>query len=214
MTKFLTDQPDANPLAHLALAHGAGAPMDHPFMETVAAGIAASGIMVSRFEFPYMAMRRVDGKRRGPGGQKKMLETWRDVIRELSGDLPLFIGGKSMGGRIASMVADEPGVAGIICLGYPFHPPGKPEKLRTGHLEAMPLPMLVVQGERDPFGGREEVEGYKLSKTIEIVWLPDGDHSFKPRKKSGHTEDDNLRAAIDAVAGFIAGNIARPPRGS
>ncbi len=203
MTDLLTNQPDEMAIAHVVLAHGAGAPMDTPFMDTIAKGLAKRRICVSRFEFPYMAKRRVDGKRRGPGSPKLLFETWRDVIRDVAGELPLFIGGKSMGGRVASMVADEPGVSGVICLGYPFHPPGKPDKLRTEHLETIPVPALIVQGERDPFGRSEEVKTYSLSKKVEVVWIPDGDHSLKPRKKSGRTEEDNLQLAIDAAVEFI-----------
>ena len=202
MTDFLTNRPSGDPIGHVVLAHGAGAPMDTPFMNSVAEGIAELGMLVSRFEFPYMAMRRTDGKRRGPDGPKTLLETWRNVISETSGKLPLFIGGKSMGGRIATMVADEPEISGVICFGYPFHPPGRPEKLRTGHLESFPVPMLIVQGERDPFGTPDEVAGYALDQRIEIAWIPDGDHSFKPRIKSGFTEAGNIGLAVEAVAGF------------
>lgn len=117
---------------------------------------------------------------------------------------PIYIGGKSMGGRMASLVADELGVAGLICLGYPFHPPGKPDKLRTAHLAGLQTPTLICQGERDTFGQRAEVAGYDLSSAINFEWLPDGDHSFKPRKRSGFTEADNLAAAAAACAAFIA----------
>jgi predicted alpha/beta-hydrolase family hydrolase len=115
----------------------------------------------------------------------------------------VVIGGKSMGGRIASMIADEAGAAGVICLGYPFHPPGKPERLRTTHLESMKTSTLIIQGTRDRFGTEEEVAGYSLSPSIELAWMEDGDHSFKPRKKSGRTPEQNLDAAADAVVGFI-----------
>jgi predicted alpha/beta-hydrolase family hydrolase len=177
--------------------------MDTPFMDTIATGLANHGIQVSRFEFPYMAKRRLDGKRRGPDTQKVLLTTWRDIIAALAGDTPLFIGGKSMGGRMASLVADEPGVAGVVCLDYPFHPPGKPDNLRTDHLETMPRPTLIVQGERDTFGRQEEVAAYPLAHTIQLVWVPDGDHSLKPRKTSGRTEAENLQLAVDAVVAFI-----------
>ncbi|MCB1022939.1 MAG: alpha/beta hydrolase [Acidobacteria bacterium] len=205
MTNFLTNTPKQKQRAHLILAHGAGAPMDSPFMNVIAGGCAAQGILVSRFEFPYMAMRRVDGKRRGPGSALKLLDFFREIVKTSAGKLPLFIGGKSMGGRIASMIADEPGLAGIICLGYPFHPPGRPEKLRTGHLEEIKIPTLIVQGERDPFGTPDDVAQYKLSKKIKVVWAPDGDHSLKPRKLSGHTEDENLNLAVNEITRFIAG---------
>jgi len=103
------------------------------------------------------------------------------------------------------MVADEAGVAGLVCLGYPFHPPGQPEKLRVSHLEGLKTPALIVQGERDAFGTREEVAGYRLSKKIRIHFLPDGDHSFKPRAASSRTEKQNLDEAIAEVAEFLEG---------
>lgn len=204
MTEYLLNRPTSGSIAQFVFAHGAGAPMDHSFMNTIAEGLADNGLLVKRFEFPYMARRRETGKGGGPGSPKVLLQTWRDVIKEQNKDLPLFIGGKSMGGRIASMVADETGVAGVICLGYPFHPPGKPEKLRTEHLKSMPVPMLVVQGERDPFGIPGEVAGYDLAKGIEVVWAPDGDHSLKPRKKSGHTEEGNQALAIKSITEFVS----------
>ena len=108
-----------------------------------------------------------------------------------------------MGGRIASMIADEAGVAGVCCLGYPFHPPGKPERLRTAHLEAMQTSTLIVQGTRDRFGTEEEVATYRLSDAIELAWMEDGDHSFKPRKKSGRSLEQNLDDAARAVVAFI-----------
>ena len=108
-----------------------------------------------------------------------------------------------MGGRVASLIADEAGVKGLVCLGYPFHPPGKPDRLRTEHLAPLATPALIVQGERDPFGGRDEVESYDLSPAITVTWMPDGDHGFKPRKASGRTERENLDDAIAAVAEFV-----------
>lgn len=202
---WLIDGPGDAP-ATVVLAHGAGAMMDTPFMEAMASGLAAAGLRVVRFEFPYMAKRRDDGKRRGPDRKPVLLEAWRDVVTALGPAERLIVGGKSMGGRIASELAAceaaELGISGVACLGYPFHPAGKPEKLRTEHLRAFPVPLLIVQGERDALGTRADVEGYDLDKAIEFVWLPDGDHSFKPRKKSGHTEAENLAAAIDAVAAF------------
>ena len=189
----------------LVLAHGAGAPMDSTFMNLIAEGVAAYGIQAVRFEFPYMRRRRTEGKRGGPDRQPVLLETWREVISALGSRESLYIGGKSMGGRMASMIADEMGVAGLVCLGYPFHPPGRPEKLRTAHLESLQTRTLILQGTRDPFGTREEVPGYPLSDAIGIYWLGDGDHSFKPRVKSGRTLEQNLAEAIAVMAGFIKG---------
>ena len=175
--------------------------MDSPFMDAVANGVAEGGIRVARFEFPYMAERRFTGKRKPPGSPKRLLDCWRAVV-EARGP-GLVIGGKSMGGRLATMVADELEVRGLVCLGYPFHPPGRPESLRTDHLRGLATPALFVQGERDALGNREEVAAYELSEQIRMVWLPDGDHSFKARKSSGHTVEENLQAAIGEILGFL-----------
>jgi uncharacterized protein len=179
--------------------------MDSPFMQRVAEGVAASGVRVIRFEFPYMQRRRQTGKRGAPDPGPLLMQSFRKMIEQVGGGSRLVIGGKSLGGRIASMVADGAAVRGVVCLGYPFHPPGRPDKTRTGHLENLRTPALILQGARDSFGGPEEVRGYKLSSAIRIEWLEDGDHSFKPRARSGRTEADNLRAAVALVADFIAG---------
>ena len=201
-TPLLTDG-SADALSTIVLAHGAGAPMDSPFMNRIARGLAERGLRVARFEFPYMAGRR-EGRRRPPDPAKNLLDAWRAVVAELGGGARLVIGGKSLGGRIASMIADEVGARGLVCLGYPFHPPGKSEKLRVAHLEALQTPTLILQGTRDTLGNRDEVSSYALSRSIRVVWLEDGDHSFKPRAKSGRTEAQNLGEAIEAIAGFVA----------
>lgn len=188
----------------LVLAHGAGAPMDSPFMAAFAEALGAQRVRVARFEFPYMAKRRIDGKRRPPDRAPVLLEAYRGVVEALGGGDRLVIGGKSMGGRIASLIADEAGVRGVVCLGYPFHPPGKPERTRTAHLATLKTPTLIVQGTRDALGCRPEVEGYDLAETVQLVWLEDGDHSFKPRRASGRTEAENWEAGIAAVSDFLA----------
>jgi predicted alpha/beta-hydrolase family hydrolase len=198
---FLFDGPNA--AITIVLAHGAGAAMDSPFMNTVATGLARAGIRVARFEFPYMHARREGGKRGAPDREPVLLASWRDAIASLGGGSKVVIGGKSMCGRIASMVADEMDVRGLICFGYPFHPPGQPRPLRVSHLKELRTPALIVQGARDPFGRQEEVEAYELSDRIAMCWLPDGDHSFKPRARSGHTEAQNLATAIAEAAAFI-----------
>lgn len=200
MAEFLYDGPADAPVT-IALAHGAGAGMETPFMAAFAAGLGERGLRAARFEFPYMTRRRVDGTKRPPDRAPVLTAFWREVIDTL-GPERLVIGGKSMGGRMASMVADEAGVKGLVCLGYPFHPPGKPERLRTEHLESLKTPALFLQGERDPFGKRDEVGDYPLSGAIRTVWLPDGDHGFKPRKASGRTEAENWKDAIAAMADF------------
>jgi uncharacterized protein len=200
---FLTDGPDAAEQVYV-FAHGAGGAMDTPFMSTVARELGERGIRVVRFEFPYMAARRTGGKRGAPDREPVLLNTWREVAAQLGGGPRLFIGGKSMGGRMATLVADELKVRGAVVFGYPFHPPGQPNKLRTAHLETLTTPMLVLQGERDVFGSRDDVAGYRLSPQLRIEWIPDGDHSLKPRAKSGMTERQNLLHAIDAAAAFMS----------
>jgi predicted alpha/beta-hydrolase family hydrolase len=200
---LLTDGP-AGAATTIALAHGAGAGMESGSLQAFAEGLANEGFRVVRFEFPYMARRRETGKRGGPDRLPVLMETWRNVINAQAAER-LVIGGKSMGGRIASMVADDADVRGLVCLGYPFHPPGRPEQLRTEHLASLKTPTLIVQGTRDPFGKPEEIEGYLLSDAIRIAWLEDGDHSFKPLKSSGRTEEQNTNEAVAAIAAFVQG---------
>ena len=169
-------------------AHGAGGPMKSAFMAEVARGIAKNGVRVVRFEFPYMA-----AKKKAPDREPVLLESWREAIRTQEGR-EIFIGGKSMGGRMASMVADEMKVRGLVCFGYPFHPPGRPEKLRTQHLETLKTPALILQGTRDPFGTPEDVSGYKLSRKIRVEWLEGGDHSVK---------GENLVRAVALASEFM-----------
>lgn len=187
----------------VALAHGAGAPMDSPFMLQMAEGLAREGLRVARFEFPYMQERRRSGRRRAPDPEKVLRQHWLSVIEQLGGGRKVVVGGKSLGGRMASMVADEAEVLGLVALGYPFHPPGQPDRLRTAHLRTLRTPALIVQGARDPFGSRDEVASYDLSEAIRLVFLEDGDHSFKPRVSSGRTLADNMSQAIRAVADFV-----------
>jgi predicted alpha/beta-hydrolase family hydrolase len=189
----------------LILAHGAGAPMDSGWMNDMAARLADQGVNVVRFEFPYMAQRRVDGGKRPPNPAPKLLECWREVYavvrRHVTG--PLAIGGKSMGGRMASLLADELGADALVCLGYPFYAVGKPEKPRVEHLAGLKTRTLIVQGERDALGNREAVERYVLSPSIEMMWLVAGDHDLKPLKASGFTHEQHLWAAAQKIASFL-----------
>jgi predicted alpha/beta-hydrolase family hydrolase len=208
MTELLVTGPEAGPL--LLLAHGAGAGMSSPFMELVSKLLADREIGTARFEFGYMAQRRIDGKRRPPPKAEKLSPELGAAIAAVLQRWPrrrLVIGGKSMGGRIASYLADEAfegrRCVGLVCLGYPFHPPGKPTELRTAHLERIACPTLIVQGERDPFGARAEVARMSLSKSIRFHWAGDGDHDLGPRGGSGFTRKGNLAAAADAVRDFV-----------
>lgn len=196
---ILRDGPDDAP-ATVLLAHGAGAGMEHAFLAAFAAGLAGAGLAVWRFEFPYMAARR-DGRRPGPDRLPVLQATMKTLAAEVRGPLALI--GKSMGGRVATTVADELGAIACVAVGYPFHPPKKPEQLRTAHLATLRTPTLILQGERDPFGTPDEVAGYPLSDAIELRWFEDGDHSLEPRKKSGFTAEQHLAAAIGAAAAFV-----------
>jgi hypothetical protein len=199
---FLIDGPEDAPATFL-FAHGAGAPMDSGFMSRVAQGVSARGIRVVRFEFPYMARRRSEGRRGAPDREPVLRARWTEVVAAFGGGPRVAVGGKSMGGRIASMIADEVGARALVCFGYPFHPPGQPTKLRTQHLAALRTPALVLQGTRDAFGVPEEVSGYGLSPSIRVQWIDNGDHSFKPPARSGSTEAGNVETAIGAAAAFI-----------
>ncbi len=190
-------------------AHGAGAGMEHEFMAAIATGLGDNGIRVVRFEFPYMVKRREDGKKRPPDRQPRLLEAFADQVERLGDCNRLVIGGKSMGGRMATLMVSEGiascGVDGIICLGFPFHPPGKPERFRGEHLQTIETPTLIIQGERDSFGNREELQGYEFSPAVHRHFLEDGDHSFKPRKKSGYSQAQHIDSAIRQMAAFING---------
>lgn len=205
MAGLLIDGPD-DAAWTLLLAHGAGAPMDSAFMAEMARLIAENGLRVLRIEFPYMAARREDGRRRPPPGAERLVDHFLEAAADAGGSARLLIGGKSLGGRVASLCADalySDGLCGgLVCLGYPFHPPGRPERLRTAQLETLACPALICQGERDPFGGRTEAARFRLSPAIEIHWLADGDHDLRPRKASGRTAQDNWQEAADAVARF------------
>lgn len=203
---WLWDRPAGASRATLILAHGAGAPMDSAFLQQMAQSLAARGVAVLRFEFAYMAARRLDGKKRPPNPQAKLLEQWREVYAEVRQRVagPLAIGGKSMGGRMASLLADELGADALVCLGYPFYAAGKPDKPRVAHLAELRTPTLIIQGERDPMGDRQTVAGYRLSEAIRLHWLSAADHDLKPLKRSGFSHEQHMAAAAEAVAGFLS----------
>ena len=205
---FVFDGPEQAKFTIL-LAHGAGAPMDSAAMTIAVEALARSAFRVARFEFDYMAARRTSESRRPPPRAERLQQEYRDAVDALEAMRPPIIGGKSMGGRVASMIADDlysaGRIAGLLCLGYPFHPIDKPDQLRTAHLERLKTPTLIVQGTRDQFGSREEVATYQLSKSIELFWLEDGDHDLKPRKSvSGLSACEHLETMATAVAAWAA----------
>ena len=210
-TNFLLDGPE-DARVTILLAHGAGAPMDSASMNATTKVLAAAGFRVARFEFGYMAARRT-GERKPPPKAETVMPEYVAAIDDLGPTAgPLVIGGKSMGGRVASMIADSEyaarRIAGLLCLGYPFHPPGRPTQLRTKHLIGLRTPALICQGTRDEFGDRYEVGEYGLSDEIELLWLEDGDHDLKPRKAiSGFTTAQHLQTLAEAVRAWV-GRIA------
>lgn len=209
-TQLLTDSAVGdNAIGTLILAHGAGAPMDSNFMQQLTAALNHAGVTVMRFEFPYMQWMREHGKRRPPDRQPLLLQYWRDMYRAVASDTamvgPLLIGGKSLGGRMASMVADELGVAGLCCFGYPFHAPGRPAEMRTEHLYGLLTPGLIVQGSRDPFGTPPELVAEPLSRALTLHWLESGDHDFLPTRASGLTQQALLAQAAAATSAFVSG---------
>lgn len=181
--------------------------MDTPFMESVASGLVRRGLQVARFEFAYMAARRSGGPKRPPPKVEALQEEFLAAVEGFASSGPLIIGGKSMGGRVASLIAGElyaqGRISGVLCFGYPFHPAGKPDRLRTAHLENLKAPALICQGTRDPFGTWSEVQGYALAPAVRLQWLEDGDHDLKPRKTvTGFGQEHNLDAACAAAAGW------------
>ncbi|NVK22181.1 MAG: dienelactone hydrolase family protein [Kangiellaceae bacterium] len=190
----------------LLLAHGAGADSNSEFMQHFKQSVANDAIEVKTFDFPYMLRRQQTGKKSPPDRMPKLIEAFKQQIEQVPVGTPLFIGGKSMGGRVASLIADEVGVAGLICLGYPFHPPGKPENTRTEHLTNLHTPSLIIQGTRDTFGKPAEVKNYELSKNIEVQWIEDGNHSLETLKRSAMTTEQSWSYACQLMQQFIVKN--------
>lgn len=194
----------------LVLAHGAGAGMDHPFMTTFGRGLAAAGVGVLRFNFLY-----TDQGRKAPDRQAVLERTFADVIthaQDLYAPGALFLGGKSMGGRIAShVVATGQECDGLVFLGYPLHPPGRPDRMRDAHLYDIRAPMLFVEGTRDPFCPLETLEKVRerLAADHEVLVIDDGDHSFRVRRSSGRSNAEALEELIDGTARWLSRQ--RPP---
>jgi uncharacterized protein len=201
----LLARPD-NARALVVLGHGAGAGMRHPFMARVATELALRGVATLRYQFPYMeaGRRRTDPAPVAEATVRQALTT----ARAEAPDLPLFVGGKSFGGRMTAraMAADpDPAVRGLVFLGFPLHPAGRPSTERAESLEAVPVPMLFVQGTRDALAEldllRPIVAGLGERAALHIV--EGGDHSFQVLKRSGRTEDDVMTEIGDAVAGWV-----------
>lgn len=189
----------------LLFVHGAGSGQDSFFMRQFATVIAGYGIQLMTLDFAYMRQMNIEGRRRPPPKVERLIDEltyWYELIADESGS-PLWVGGKSMGGRVASMLAAQQHVAGVIITGYPFHPPRSPDKLRLSHWAAVSAPSLILQGERDPFGRPHEVEAYVLPGNVQVEWLPNGDHDFKPLRSSGLDQCALIQQAAQKAARFM-----------
>jgi predicted alpha/beta-hydrolase family hydrolase len=201
----------------LILAHGAGANQMSAFMVRFAKALAARGIDTVTFNFLYS-----EARKRLPDKNDKLEACWRKMIEAhrdgvFGGQLArnkLCIGGKSMGGRIASQVAASPSIeiAGLVLLGYPLHPPGQPEKLRTRHLPAIRAPMLIVQGSRDAFGTPAELRPVlaPLMAATELLVVEGGDHSFKVAKKAVPSQEQVYESVLDEIARWLRARMPLP----
>lgn len=197
----------SKPLARLVLAHGAGAGKQSDFMQDMAVRLTARQLEVVLFDFPYMQTLAATGKRRPPDKAERLLDHYAQLLAHLQAELPALptcIGGKSMGGRMATMLLEDSSAHAAVVFGYPFHPPGKPDKLRTEHLQADGKPVCIVQGARDTFGTEHEIDSFGLHKRVQVHCLADGDHSLKPRKASGFTHTGHLDQAASLAADFVA----------
>lgn len=193
----------------LLFAHGAGAGQRSPFMRQFVTSLAGRGIQVLCIDFPYMQQIQETGKRRPPPPITQTVAQfaeWYALLNSFYSE-PLWVGGKSMGGRVATLLASEPlfsdRVPGVVVAGYPFHPTKAPNKLRLDHWPAITCPMLILQGERDPFGNREEVANYTLPANAHLAWLKDADHDFKPRRSSGLNQTVLIDEATQITASFV-----------
>jgi predicted alpha/beta-hydrolase family hydrolase len=177
--------------------------MDHSFMTTVATALASEGLRVWRFNFLYQ-----ERGRKSPDKNPVLEETYRSVVDEVRsrGARTLVAGGKSMGGRIASQIAAAGApIDGLVFHGYPLHPPGRPDRIRDAHLRDITIPMLFVEGTRDPFCPLETLEKVRadLSAPTDLVVIDDGDHSFRVRKSSGRTTEEALEVVVQETADWI-----------
>lgn len=195
-----------SPVAGLILAHGAGAGQKSAFMVAAARALTERGVTTATFDFPYIA-----AGRKVPDRAPVLEQAWRDAIGEAAAHrdfagLPMAIGGKSMGGRIASQVAAAGPlpITALVYLGYPLHPPGKPEQRRDAHLPDIKVPMLFVQGSRDPFGTADEIRQLlpRLAPATELYEVREGDHSFKVPARVGKATAV-MQDIFDRVAAFI-----------
>ena len=181
---------------NVVFAHGSGISMNHEFMQSVAAAMVSKDFTVYLFNFGYMQQIQITGTKQPPPAVAKLELELLALLNELALPDPLIIGGKSLGGRVASLIVEQTNALGWFALGYPFHPQRKPETLRVEHLLTSHKPGLIVQGTRDALGCYDEVLGYKLPAHIDLCWLSDVDHSFKPFKASPYSQIQAIERSV------------------
>ncbi len=196
-----------NPKAQFIFAHGAGAGMESDFMQQLTSYMQELGVSVGLFDFEYMQQAKLLGKKRPPQRANKLIPYYSEVVSNALPNLPLFVGGKSMGGRMATLLACDEKFKGCIAFGYPFHPVGKPDKLRTEHLSDLTCPLFIIQGERDTFGNKTEVLSYNLCDNTQLCWIEDGDHSLVPRKSANVDKQTNWQTAAQRAVQFIESQL-------
>ena len=207
----------------IVFAHGAGANMHHDFMVSMSNKLVDAGFQVYRFNFLYMQANMQDGKRRPPDRAPKLLNHFEQVLIDVGEKIDqglinpkrIVLMGKSMGARMSAIITSNEycfvssvakniasKISAVVCLGYPFVPlkGGEP---RLSPIQTNPLPILIVQGERDKFGGREQLHHWTLSEKTQLCWMNDGDHSLQPRKSSGYTLEGHLQLAVCCISDFI-----------
>lgn len=215
MELIKTKEYENSPEAVIILAHGAGAPADSPYMQMLSEFLQQYRLVNVRFEFPYMQKRRTDGKKRPPDRQPVLLEYFSAVVdqvrQDLGNDCQILVGGKSMGGRMASILAAQrDGIAGVVCFGYPFHPPGKPDRWRTGHFPEIRCPVSIFQGTRDPFGKPGELAEHEAELGGALIhWLEGGDHDFRPLARQAQSQRDLVAEAAEKTREFVDDYVLR-----
>lgn len=208
------------PKAIIVLAHGSGAGMRHTFMESLAVALAQHNFEVIRFNFVYMQLAEDAGKPRPPSKMPVLIAAMQEVVSlvaTLEPSLPIVIAGKSMGARVASHIISaehvcHESVVASVSYGYPFHPPGKPEKLRLTHFDSLTHPHLILQGSRDPFGKEAEVKKYPVGENTQLNFIESGEHSFIPLKSAGTTQQALIQYAAQQTSQFLTpllGNATR-----
>ena len=194
-------------VVNVVIAHGSGIGMNHEFMQSVAAAMSIKDFTVYLFEFNYMQQIQKTGTRRPPPAVAKLELEFLALLNALALPGPIIIGGKSLGSRVASLIVERTNALGWFALGYPFHPQRKPETLRVAHLLTSHKPGLIVQGTRDALGAYDEVLGYQLPKHINLRWLDEMDHSFKPFKASQYSQMEAIERSVIEIEQWTEGTL-------